>query len=498
MEQLTTSAPTPASATLCCGTVNPRHNARAGFIVVVVFVSYAYFYAGTSANSNSRFDLVRAIVEQHTLRIDKYQQNTGDKALWNGHYYSDKAPGQALAAVPVVAAARAVLIAAGANPTSPRSLWFLDYLATLATVVVPGALAAGCLYFICLWLGCSANGALFAALCYALATPMWAYGTGFLSHALTASCLVFAFAAAVALRRFRSPRHDIWLGSAVGFFAGWATISEFPAAIPAVILAVLAVVHARAGGADRLRRVVLALTGAAFLCFAVLWAYQVAAFGSLFNLGYSHHATFSQTVHTGFFGVTYPKLNVLLHLLIGTRRGLLPLAPVLILAPFGFVSLWKQLEARSSTLAAAAIALYFLLFNASFLDWYAGWIYGPRYLSPGLPFLCLGLAWLWMTARPWLRGVLLGFALIGAAQSLIAVSTTISPPDAIKYPVRDYLWPAFRSGRIPLNENGFNLGTLVGLRGLTSLVPLLAGWAVLLLLGVALNKPQRAQRRNTD
>jgi hypothetical protein len=374
----------------------------------------------------------------------------------------------------------------------------LNYLATLSTVVVPSAFASAGLYFICIWLGSSADGAFFAALCYELATPMWAYGTAFLSHALTASCLVFAFAAAVALRKFRSPHHDIWLGSAVGFFAGWATINEFPAAVPAVILAVLAVVHARAGGADRLRRVALAVTGAAFLCFAVLWAYQVAAFGSLFNLGYSHHATFSQTVHTGFFGVTYPKLNVLLHLLIGTRRGLLPLAPVLILAPFGFVTLWKQRDARSSTLAAAAIALYFLVFNASFLNWYAGWIYGPRYLSPGLPFLCLGLASLWMTARPWLRGVLLGLALTGAAQSLIAVTTTISPPDAIKYPVRDYLWPAFRSGRIPLNEYGFNLGTLAGLHGLTSLVPLLAAWAVLLLLGLALNKPQRAQRRNSD
>ena len=486
MEQLTKSAPTLAPSTPRAP-VAARHNARAGFIAAIIVVSYAYFYAGTSANSNSRFDLVRAIVEQHTLRIDAYQQNTGDKALWNGHYYSDKAPGQSLAAVPVVAVAHAALMAAGANPLSRRSVWFLNYLASIATVVLPSALSAACLYFICIWLGTSGDGALFAALCYALATPMWAYGTAFLSHALTASCLVFAFAAAVALRQYRSPQQDILLGAAVGLFGGWATISEFPAVIAAAILAILAVLHTCTAGAARVRRVTLAVTAAAFLCFSVLWVYQVAAFGSLFNLGYSHHATFAQTVHTGFFGVTYPKLNVLLHLLIGTRRGLLPLAPVLILAPFGFVTLWKKPNARSSALAAVAIAVYFLLFNASFRDWYGGWIYGPRYLSPGLPFLCLGLAPLWMWARPWLRSVLLGFALIGVALSLIAVTTTVSPPDAIKDPIRDYLWPAFRSGHIPLNEYGFNLGTLAGLHGLTSLVPLLGAWALILLLSLGLS-----------
>src|SRR4051812_36265094 len=41
---------------------------------------YAYFYSGTGWNQNSRFDLTRAIVEEHTIRIDSFQKNTGDKA----------------------------------------------------------------------------------------------------------------------------------------------------------------------------------------------------------------------------------------------------------------------------------------------------------------------------------------------------------------------------------------------------------------------------------
>src|SRR5262249_62430349 len=73
---------------------------------LALFVTFAWFYQAGGWNQNSRFDLVRAIVDEGTLRIDDYHRNTGDKARWNGHYYSDKAPGLALAAVPAVGGGR--------------------------------------------------------------------------------------------------------------------------------------------------------------------------------------------------------------------------------------------------------------------------------------------------------------------------------------------------------------------------------------------------------
>src|SRR5579863_1122233 len=96
----------------------------------VIFFSYAYFYEGGGWNQNSRFDLVRAVVEQGTLRIDDYQENTGDKAFANGHYYSDKAPGLALLAVPVALVARPLLRALNVDPASPRGLLDLAYCVT--------------------------------------------------------------------------------------------------------------------------------------------------------------------------------------------------------------------------------------------------------------------------------------------------------------------------------------------------------------------------------
>ena len=73
-------------------------------LFALAFTAYAYFYQGGGWNAAVRFDLVRAIVEQGTVRIDGYETNTGDLAYRDGHYYCDKAPGLSFAAVPVYAA----------------------------------------------------------------------------------------------------------------------------------------------------------------------------------------------------------------------------------------------------------------------------------------------------------------------------------------------------------------------------------------------------------
>ncbi|MSY76586.1 MAG: hypothetical protein F2659_04875, partial [Actinobacteria bacterium] len=62
----------------------------------------------TGWNSNSRLDLVFAVVDHHRLTIDEYQAtkpfDTGDKALFSGHYYSDKTIGVSVAALPMYVA----------------------------------------------------------------------------------------------------------------------------------------------------------------------------------------------------------------------------------------------------------------------------------------------------------------------------------------------------------------------------------------------------------
>jgi hypothetical protein len=209
-------------------------------LFTLLFASYAYFYQAGGWNQNSRFDLVRAVTNDHALRIDPYEKNTGDKALHEGHYYSDKAPGLALAAIPIAEAGRLALLAAGGDPETFAGLALLSYLSTVLTVGLLTALAAVVLYDTAIVLGSDAGGALFAAAAFGLATPMWTHATLFQGHAMAAAGLLFAFAATLRIGTENDLRTNAKLAAAAGASAGWATVAEFPAAIPAVVIALWA------------------------------------------------------------------------------------------------------------------------------------------------------------------------------------------------------------------------------------------------------------------
>jgi hypothetical protein len=146
-------------------------------------------------------------------------------------------------------------------------------------------------------------------------------------------------------------------------------------------------------------------------------------------------------------------------------------------------------------LAAGAIALYYVLFNASYYYWSGGWSLGPRHMAPALPFISLGLAPLWSGTKSRLRLVLGALALYGAVVALVAVSTTAQPPDTYRKPLTELLWPNFAQGRLSINWQSFvedglrekrepiahawNLGELTGLTGRASLLPLFAIWLVI-------------------
>ena len=474
-------------------------------LFALLLLSYVYFYQAGGWNQNSRFALVRAITNDWSLRIDPYERNTGDKAFFEGHYYSDKAPGLAFAALPIVEPARLVYMAFGGDPETFAGLALLSFLATIFTSGLLTAWAGVLLFDIATACGATRGAALFAALSFGIATPMWPLATIFIGHALSAACLVWAFAAATRLSAdaaahrststtvtARIPHSDWLAGATVGLTAGWATVSEFPAAVPAVALALWTAASAVALGEKRARRILLSMTAGAVACAAVLMAYQYACFGSPFHLAYSSEQGF-EGMQQGLFGITTPSLDTLNRILFGQYRGLLPLSPLLTVTIAGFFFTWRV---PGAALVAALIAAYYVLLNGSYHYWEGGWSLGPRHLSPALPFLCLALAPLWDRARVAGRRVLAAVWLVSAAISLMSVSTMPQPPANISRPFRELVWPAFRDGDLSLNTQtfvhyaidpalwrthedpkaAFNLGMKVGLDGHASLVPLAVGW----------------------
>ncbi len=471
-------------------------NWKAAFLLgLVTFLSFIYFYEGGGWNQNSRFDLLRAIVERHTLQIDAYHENTQDKAHFNGHYYSDKAPGLVFLAGPFAVAARPALRVAGIDPESPRGLVDLSYVVTVFAVALPTALAAVCLFFLGLRFGGGDTGAAFGVLVMCLGTPLWAYAGLFWAHALVGACLVFAFASALKVRESKSAREDFLWALAVGLAAGWATVTEYPAAPASAMLALLALSQAWSRGSAVRWRVVAGVGIGAGICVIMLLGYLHAAFGSI-RPSYSYYDpnSFSFMQQRGYLGLTYPHPDRLLKLLFGCARGLFFASPVVVVAaPFGLWWLWRDKAYRAAAVTAVAIVAYYFLFNASFYWWKAGLTFGPRYAGASLPFLCVGLAVAWKRAAPVWRRVMVGLALCSVFVALMVVSTSSQLSMQDTCPIVHSVWPAFWSGKMALNRESvlkvveagssaeygaFNLGQLVGLRGLVSLVPLFAIWGV--------------------
>ena len=471
----------------------------AWFIAGALFFSFAYFYQGTGWNQNSHFDLARVLVEQHTVCIDRYQAGTGDKAFYQGHYYSDKAPGLSLTAFPAVAAGWPLARAMRVRPRDAAHVQL--YLAAVLTCSLGIALAAAVLFLMLLQWNVNASAAALAAVVFGVGTPMWVYATQFWGHALASACLVFAFAAADHLRHSATLRRRIALAAAIGLSAGWAVVTEYPAAIPAVLIGLMALFHCRRAMAERRTFFypAAALCVTALLCLAVILVYQNAAFGSPFRLGYEYVVNYQGTLRHGALGLSYPRLHPLAALLFGKRCGLLLLAPILVVAPLGVWRLWRAGLPRFGLAVAAGIALYYLLFNASYLYWEAGASFGPRYLSPGLPFACLFVAPVWQWAKPALKGVLAALAAFGVAVAFAGVATHPVISEAVRFPIAAAL-PALARGELYQQGGAWNLGQLAGLHGWASLAPLIGGWVIALSLGRRLaarapTMPDTAARR---
>jgi hypothetical protein len=462
---------------------------------LTLFASFAYFYQGGGWNQNSRLDLTRAIVERHSLRITPYEENTGDKAKVGAEYYCDKAPGLSLLAVPPYAVTYALIRAVVADKSVRPSMDLLLYVSTVLTSGLAAALLGLALFRLAGRWGCGPGGAALVAAAAMLGSPLWTYATVLWGHVVAAAFLVGAFAAAQALGTPGGRARDLVYGAAVGLGGGLATVVEYPAAPAALMLAVLAVVQLGGTWRARVLPVAGALAGAALACAAVLLAYNAAAFGGPFHIGYQSQANF-KSVDKLFHA---PTLDTVRKLLTGEFRGLLPLAPILGAAPVGLVLLLRAPGRRAAAVAAISIAVYYLLMNASYEGWHGGWNYGPRDLAPAIPFLALLVAPVWARGGPVVRAALLVLFAWGFVLALMAVSTTAQPPDSMERPIRDLIWPAFRSGRLSLNPMGYhdawadpgkllsgagpraswNLGQKLGLSGLASLLPLAGLWLAL-------------------
>lgn len=450
-------------------------------LFVMTLGVYAYFFQGGGWNQNSRFNLVRAIVEQHTIVVDDYVHNTGDIAMRDGRHYSDKAPGVSILAVPVYAAVHP--LAGGQRPRG-RLVNAGAYLATVWAVSLPSALAAVLLFKLALMVGASPGSAAAVTLSYAFGTLALPYSTLFYGHQLAAAVLIGAFGLIARPRHLGIP-HTAGQLFAAGALLGSGVAIEYPGALGLVAVGIYAAIVVRPW--PRL----LWLAAGGLAPGLALAAYHTAAWGGPFMLP-GHFSSDPPRQRGVFMGITWPSPDIAGKILFSKARGLFRHIPWLMLWIPGVLALARRPRFRAEALACALVPVMYLWFNSSLTttpsDWHAGWGLGPRHLVATLPFMALGVAALLAaTADRRRRMLAIVFAILaGYSVILMLVATAVRPevPTWYDHPYADFLFPSFLGGQLALNtipiHTGFvheqrqawNLGEKLGLQGLASLLPL--------------------------
>jgi len=389
---------------------------REVILALALLFCYGFFRQVPAWNEYSRYDLVRALVEDGTTSIDRYQENTGDKAFHNGHYYSDKAPGTAFLGLPVYLLLALASEAAGAGTPDPETA--VHALAFGVSGIATVLLVLLLLRFLRPTVG--EGWALVVGVGYGLGSLAFPFGTMFFGHAASA---LFLFASYYLLWRWRADARA-WRPLLAGFLAGWAVLVDLSMLLGVLVLLVYALSAGRSNGGrgarDALRGPLLMVAGALVPAALLAW-YNAVSFGGPLSLGYDSLSNpgFAEGMSRGILGVTWPSGAVLVELLDGPR-GLLRLTPWFILVPAGLLAA-RRSDLRIEVLACGAIVVAFLAFNAGYYLPLGGWTPGPRFLLPALPFAAVLVALAPAALRPLIA------CLIAIAVTLVFVATATIP-----------------------------------------------------------------------
>ena len=504
------------------------------WLFTLLFVAFVYshqrrFDAPTPV---SRLDLLHALVQEKTVCIDRYHTNTPDKAAWDGHYYSDKAPGTVALALPAFALAAYGLRVAEVDLDSPVGWRVSSWVACAGSIAVVTALGGVALFA---WLRrhVAPRWALVTVLALFLGAAPLPYATMMFSHALVVGLLAIALWGIEKQQEADLLNPGVWssagargvagevgrqrpgggdpsfsvgegalavrgrgagVGSRVwawvirnrwvllaGHACGWALASEYSSGLVVIGLFVWLVGANRGPGRHpsgalgvRARQVWERATP---FCLSpippllLIPGYSWACFGTPFALPYSYQASFS-AMQEGVYGIKWPDLDTAFKLLFTPMRGLFFWTPFFVMAGFGY---WHLIPKSRGLfwLTYLVPLLQIVVISGRTWDWPAGPTLGPRLLSPMLPLLALPCA---MGVARWPR---LGLALAVYSMAITTLATlTDACPEfhAHPNPLLDLHLPLLEKG-----EFSPNLGMVLGLSPYASVAlyyALLVGGAV--------------------
>ncbi len=447
-----------------------------GWLAIVLLLAAVYLYfpntfvSFLSPNEVSRIYLTEAIVERGSLRIDAAVARRGgelaDLARFDGHYYTDKAIGLSLAAVPTYWAFWNL---------SGRQLGSRRLIPVCRKIAVTLPALAFLAWLLRRWRRHGRLG-LTLVVGMALGSSFFPFSLAFIAHVPLAILLFWIHRRVTG----ESAAAAGWQHhAATGLLCGAAILLDYTGGL-FVVFAGLYQLH-------RSRSLLPPIWMAAgtLLVVSVMFAYNSACFGHPLDLAYNHMALADQQHRAqGFFGISLPRPEAIWGLTFGPLRGLFAHSPYLLLLLPAAVALGRPWRWPGPDLLAGSAVLGYFWLNASLVDWQGGWSLGPRYLIPIYPFaLLLILRGAERLEEPTRRRWQL-FAAAAVTWAcllhLASVGTWMHPPlEGLRFPAVE-----ISTHLLSLGLTAENAGLSLGLSGLAGLVPaLLFSLAALALAG---------------
>ena len=349
------------------------------FCSVFFFQIYPHFIF---TNEHSRLLLTSAIVDEGTVQIDEgilRFGDTQDKAGFNGHFYSDKAIGTSILAIPIYAVAKTI----GLEPDAGKYLFWLK----LFCVTIPSIFF---LIFITNFWETNFNGTHNKSLAFVFAfgTIAFPYSLQFISHHLTGIVLFLSFYFAfTAANRIERVNMNLFLG---GVSAGAAMLLEYPAILQVGMIFLYVLLRS-----EITRRQSFVFIGGLIPFVLLMLGYNYIIFNDPFDVTYKH---MSDPIHVeqhskGLIGLRLPDVEALYGLLLSSSRGLFFFSPILFFSIPGIYLLIRNRKFRAEGILIVGIVLSSLFFHSGMSNWDGGWSLGPRYLTPLVPFLMTAVAY---------------------------------------------------------------------------------------------------------
>ncbi|MBI2137366.1 hypothetical protein HYU12_02495 [Candidatus Woesearchaeota archaeon] len=351
-------------------------------VFIVFFLLYAALVkTDVSWNDGSRFAALESVVERNTFAIDgsSFLNITKDRVFYNGHFYSDKAPGLVFLAVPVYFALHLLDVPL----FSPAGIFSVNLVVAFFSALLVAFFFDALKYFVSSW-----KQRVFLCVALGLATGVVVYSGVFVSHNVAA---FFIFASFYFVLRYVRERRLLSYLVLAGLFGGVAVVVEYPS----LILLFFIFLYAFVSSPDKRKLFVMPAAAVPFILLLLLYNLSITGNVLVSPYHYLHNwdgSPFSAGENTPSLSrITLPRLSSMLFAGPVPRETGIYIRGLFVYSPFLLLSFFSLVRFRREALFVAAFA-FFSLFYLSLTEVTGGCNYVNRYLIPVVPFLLVIIA----------------------------------------------------------------------------------------------------------